>query len=73
MEHVFRNLEWLQLMAAFNIQIINSLALNPSSRGKAERAVGQVKTLMKKLLATASSETLNWEMLPYIVMNNTIT
>lgn len=72
----FRNLQWLQLMAALNIKIVNSSALNPSSRGKAERAVGQVKTLMKKLLSTASSNTLNWELLPFLVskiMNHTIT
>jgi hypothetical protein len=63
-------------MATLNIQIINSSALNPSSRGKAERAVGQVKTLLKKLLSTATSNTLNWELLPFLVaklMNHTVT
>ena len=72
----FRNLQWLQLMATLNIQIVNASANNPSSRGKAERAVGQVKTLIKKLLATASSNTLNWELLPFLVsklMNHTVT
>ena len=55
------------------VQVINSSAQNPSSRGKAERAVGIVKTLLKKVLAT--SENLNWELLPYLVskiMNHTI-
>jgi len=72
----FRNLQWLQLMATLNIQVINSSALNPSSRGKAERAVGQVKLLMKKFLATSSSESLNWDLLPFLVakiMNHTVT
>jgi len=72
----FRNIQWLKLMAVLNIQIVNSSANNPSSRGKAERAVGQVKTLLKKLLATASSNTFNWELLPFLVskiMNHTVT
>ena len=72
----FRNAQWLKLMAILNIQIVNASANNPSSRGKAERAVGQVKILLKKLLATASSNTLNWELLPFLVskiMNHTIT
>ncbi len=72
----FRNLQWLQLMATMNIQVVNASALNPSSRGKAERAVGQVKLLIKKLLATASSNSLNWELLPFLVskiMNHTVT
>jgi hypothetical protein len=54
---------------------VNSSANNPSSRGNAERAVGQVKILLKKLLATASSNSLNWELLPYLVsklMNHTV-
>jgi hypothetical protein len=63
----FRNTQWLRLMATLNIQVINSSANNPSSRGKAEKAVGQVKILMKKLLAHASSDTLNWDMLPFLV------
>ena len=70
---VFRNIQWLKLMSSLNIQIINSSAQNPSSRGKAERAVGMVKTLLKKLLAT--SDNLNWELLPFLVskiMNHTI-
>ena len=72
----FRNLQWLKLMATLNIQVVNASALNPSSQGKAERAVGQVKLLMKKLLATASSDSLNWELLPFLVskiMNHTVT
>ena len=72
----FRNRDWLQLMAAFKIKIIDSSAHNPSSRGKAERAVQQVKTIMRKLLVNASSGSLNWEYLPLIVskvMNQSIT
>jgi hypothetical protein len=73
---VFRNKEWLKTLSALNIKAINSSANNPSSRGKAERAVQQVKVIMKKILATASSNTLNWEFIPFLVskvMNHTIT
>ena len=52
------------------------LCQQPFQSRKAERAVGQVKTLIKKLLATASSNTLNWELLPFLVsklMNHTVT
>jgi hypothetical protein len=72
----FRNQQWLKLLAAINIKVVNSSALNPSSRGKAERAVGQVKSMLKKMLTTSSSESLNWECLVYLVSkiyNNTIT
>ena len=72
----FRNKDWLKLMAALNIKIINSSANNPQARGKAERAVQLVKTTLKKILATASSGTLNWEYLPIIVskvVNQSIT
>jgi transposase InsO family protein len=55
----FRNKEWLKLMAALNVKVINSSANNPQARGKAERAVQLVKTTMKKILATASSGSLN--------------
>jgi Reverse transcriptase (RNA-dependent DNA polymerase)/RNase H-like domain found in reverse transcriptase/Integrase zinc binding domain len=72
---VFRNANWLKLMAALNITVINSSSQNPSSRGKAEKAVHTVKTILKKLLATSSSGTLNWEYLPFItskIINHTI-
>jgi hypothetical protein len=72
----FKNIMWLKLMASLNIQIVNASALNPSSRGKAERAVQQVKLLFKKFLSTASSDTLNWDLLPFLVskvMNHTVT
>jgi Reverse transcriptase (RNA-dependent DNA polymerase)/RNase H-like domain found in reverse transcriptase/Integrase zinc binding domain len=71
----FRNAQWLKLMAILNIQIVNASANNPSSRGKAERAVGQVKLLMKKFLSSASSDTLNWDLLPFLIsklMNHTV-
>jgi len=61
----FRNANWLKLLAAVKIKIINSSANNPAARGKAEKAVGTVKLLMKKLLAINS--TYNWELLPYLV------
>ncbi|RPH79137.1 MAG: hypothetical protein EHM77_06210, partial [Planctomycetaceae bacterium] len=72
----FRNKEWLKLMAALKIKVIDASANNPSSRGKAERTVQQVKLIMKKILALASSKTLNWEFVPLFVskaMNQTIT
>jgi hypothetical protein len=47
-------------MAALNVKVINSSANNPQARGKAEScAVQLVKTTMKKILATASSGSLN--------------
>jgi RNase H-like domain found in reverse transcriptase/Integrase zinc binding domain len=72
---VFRNSNWLRLMAAINITVINSSAQNPASRGKAEKAVHTVKTILKKLLATSSSGTLNWEYLPFMaskIINHTV-
>jgi dUTPase len=72
----FRQKDLLKLWAALNITVINSSAQNPSARGKAERAVGTVKLILKKMLATASSKTLNWEMLPFLITkiyNHTIT
>jgi transposase InsO family protein len=72
----FRNKDWLQLMAALKIKVIDSSSNNPSSRGKAERAVQQVKTIMRKMLVNAKSGTLNWEYLPFLVskvMNQSIT
>ncbi len=72
----FRNKEWLKLMAALNVKVVNSSANNPQARGKAERAVQLVKTTMKKILATASSGSLNWEYIPIIVskvVNQSIT
>jgi transposase InsO family protein len=63
----FRNKEWLKLMAALNVKVINSSANNPQARGKAERAAQLVKTTMKKILATASSGSLNLEYIPIIV------
>ncbi len=60
----FRNLKWLENMASFGIQIINSSSLNPSSNGGIERAVQTVKLLYKKILATRPNY--NWEYLNII-------
>jgi transposase InsO family protein len=71
----FRNSQWIKLLASLNIQIVNASANNPSSRGKAEKAVGQIKLLMKKFLSSASSNTLNWDLLPFLaskLMNHTV-
>jgi transposase InsO family protein len=64
---VFRHSSWLNLMASLNITIINSSSQNPAARGKAEKAVHIVKTMLKKITAVSSSGTLNWECLPFIV------
>jgi hypothetical protein len=72
----FRNKAWLQILAAMGIKMIDSSSNNPSSRGKAERAVQQVKTILRKMLVNASSKTLNWEYLTLLiskVMNQSIT
>jgi dUTPase len=71
----FRQKEVLKLWGALGIEVINSSAQNPAARGKAEKAVHTVKLLMKKFLTTSSSESLNWETLPYLVskiVNNTV-
>jgi hypothetical protein len=52
-------------MYTLNITVINSSALNPASRGKAEKAVGQIKLILKKMLTT--SDTLNWDLLPFLI------
>jgi hypothetical protein len=44
----FRNKEWLILMAALNVKVVNSSANNTQARGKAERTVQLVKTTMKR-------------------------
>jgi hypothetical protein len=71
----FRAHDWLELMALFDVKIINTSAINPEARGFVERTVGLVKLMMKKYLATASSGTLYWDMITYAVnkvMNYTI-
>ena len=71
----FRQKEVLKLWGALGIEVINSSAQNPAARGKAEKAVHTVKLLMKKFLTTSSSESLNWEILPFLVskiINNTV-
>jgi len=64
----FRSHQWLQLMAAWGITIINTSAINPSARGMAESEVNVIKLLMKKYLAVSKSNTYNWDMLTYIIM-----
>ena len=62
----FRSNDWLMLMAAYGIKVINTSAINPSARGMAESEVNLVKTMMKKYLATNSSDSYNWDQLAYI-------
>ena len=50
-------------MAALGIVIINTSAVHPQGRGQIEREVGTVKLLMK----TSSSQTFDWEFLPYLI------
>ena len=71
----FRSQNWLAAMSALGITVINTSAIHPQGRGQIEREVGLVKLMMKKMLATSSSESFNWEFLPYLVakiLNNTI-
>ena len=62
----FRSREWLKLLSAWGITVINTSSINPSARGMAECEVNLVKLMMKKYLATASHDTYNWDMLTYI-------
>lgn len=57
----------LKLWAALNIEVINSSAQNPPSRGKAEKAVGIVKMMLRKFLSTTPNEVKNWEAIPFII------
>ena len=69
----FRSNDWLELMAALNIQIIASSALHPSGRGQVERLVQTIKTMLKRMLATKPD--FNWEFLPYLcskILNSSI-
>jgi hypothetical protein len=61
----FRAAEWLRLMASLKIKVANTAALHPAGRGKVERLVGLVKTLLRKMMATKTD--LHWEHLPYLV------
>jgi transposase InsO family protein len=71
----FRHAEFLALMAELKIEVINTSAHKPTARGFIEREVQVVKTIFRKILATSSSKTLNWEDLPLIVstiLNHTV-
>ncbi len=57
----FRAINWLETVAALNIQVVGSSALHPSGRGHIERTVGIVKTMLKKMLAILTA--LDWEYL----------
>jgi transposase InsO family protein len=61
----FRSLQWLEDLAIFGVQVINSSSLNPSSNGSIERAVQTVKLMYKRILATRPNY--NWEFLNIIV------
>jgi hypothetical protein len=62
----FRSMDWLKLLSAWGVTVINTSSINPSARGMAECEVNLVKLMMKKYLSTASHETYNWDMLTYI-------
>ena len=69
----FRSTSVLQILAALNIEVINSSALHPAGRGQVERLVSTVKLMLKRMLAIKSD--LNWEYLPYIIskiLNTTV-
>jgi hypothetical protein len=69
---LFRKTEWLQEMAASNIEIINTSSLNPAARGKIENLVKLTKLMMKRMLAVRPD--FNWKNLPTLcahIFNNT--
>jgi transposase InsO family protein len=69
---VFRKSDWLQEMAASNIEIINTSSLNPAARGKIENLVKLVKLMLKRMLAVRPDY--NWKNLPTLcahIFNNT--
>ena len=63
----FRSHQWLETMSALGITVINTSAIHPAGRGQVERQVGTVKLMLKKMLATSSSGTFNWELLPFLI------
>jgi hypothetical protein len=63
----FRNPEFLAILAELKIEVINTSVRNPAARGKIESEVKLIKNIMKKILATSTSKTLNWENIPHMV------
>jgi len=55
------------VLHSLHIEVLNTSALHPASKGRAENCVKITKNLMKKFLNSASHDTLNWHMLPYVV------
>jgi hypothetical protein len=71
----FRQVEFLGLMAELKIEVINTSVHKPTARGFIEKEVHIVKTIFKKILASGSNKTLNWEELPLLVsilLNHTV-
>jgi transposase InsO family protein len=71
----FRQVEFLGLMAELKIEVINTSVHKPTARGFIEKEVHIVKTIFKKILASGSNKTLNWEDLPLLVsilLNHTV-
>ena len=64
---MFSQVEFLGLMAKLKIKVINTLVHKPTARGFIEKEVHIVKTIFKKILASRSNKTLNWEDLPLLV------
>jgi hypothetical protein len=54
-------------MAELKIEVINTSVHKPTARGFIEKEVHIVKTIFKKILASRSNKTLNWEDLPLLV------
>jgi hypothetical protein len=62
-------------MAELKIEVINTSVHKPTARGFIEKEVHIVKTIFKKILASGSNKTLNWEDLPLLVsilLNHTV-
>ena len=69
----FRSLNWLKELNALNIRVAETARFHPAGRGRVERMVGTIKTLLRKMLAT--NATLSWDLLPFViskVLNNTV-
>jgi hypothetical protein len=71
----FRQGEFLGLLAELKIEVLNTSVHKPTARGFIEKEVHIIKTIFKKILATSSSKSLNWENLPLLVstiLNHTV-
>lgn len=70
----FRRIKDLINLKDLRIKVLNTSALHPAAKGRAEVCVKTVKTVFKKILNTAKHDTYDWTLLPYIatkILNTT--